>query len=274
MKFKNYTLIFFVFISLGVGKVMGQDKDSTHVASDTSEVSDLQKFNEKNWKSYETEEERNTFYKDWKKKDSAELEKKTELKPKHRRVLSKIYKDLSFADKIRYKWGEKKLQRKYKRLYRQDKNRFKKTIRWSRPDKNYSKSEMKGLEKEQKIKYLKLKNSWDSRKEAYRKQKIMHRFDKKEKRLRKRYALSQHEKIVLNKALGRSLDAEEKSTYRRARRKQIVFTRKLTKLRKRRHYRLQNKQTKKRLNKKPSKLRDRDYFVKKNRKFREEQNSN
>ena len=227
-----------------------------------------QDFNKENWKSFETEDERNEFFYEWKTKDSTEIEKKTQLKPKNRKVLSKIYKDLSFTDKMRYRRAERRLERKFKKMYRKDIRRFKKTIRWSAPDKKYSKSGMSGMEKEQKIKYLRQTSIWNSRKEALKKQKVKTRFNKKELRLRKRYALSPEEKIVLNKALGKRLDPDEKRTFSKAKRKQVVFTKKLTKLRKRRHFKLQNKEGKKRLRKKSQKLHARDYYVKKNRERR------
>ena len=248
MYFKQFGIVFFLFLHLMSVGLYAQDSIQVADSTTGSHGGDsLKPFSEKNWKSYENEEERIEFYKEWNSKDSLKLEEKYDLKPKQRALLSKIYKELNAAEKIKYRLAERKIHRKQKKRYKKQKKRFKKTIQWSKPSNNLSKSDLKNLDREQRIRHYKAKLIWESRKEAFRRQKVKKRFERKEKRLRKRYALSQEEKEILNKAQGRALESSEKRKFRKAKRKQIKFTEKLQKLRKKRHIKLQDKETRKRL---------------------------
>lgn len=259
-QYKTAFILIFLFLPLWL---FGQDStfvadtiavaDTAAVADSISsgqnpasdEASDLPKFNKQNWTAFETEDERIEFYKKWKTADSAKTEEKYRLKPEQRAVLSKIYKDLKFGEKIKYHWANQKIKRKQKKHFRTEKRKFKKTIRWSRPE--GSRQGLKNMEKEQKIRYLKAENLWKSRKEAYRRARVKKRFNRKEQRLRKRYALSQNEKTILNKGMGMSLEPGEKRIYRKAKKKQVIFTKKLLKLRKRRQFKIQDRATRKRI---------------------------
>lgn len=236
-------LLFFVSSIFFRLSAQGSIQNSLESAQ-TIDADSLPSFNEKNWKKMEDPEAQSEFLQAWSKKDSVKLEEKYALKPAQRAVLSKLYKELNPAEKLKYRLAERKLHKKQKRRFRRHKKRYKKAVRWSKPD-----GKFQSLDTEQKLRHYKAKRIWLARKEAYRKLKVKKRFDRRENRLRRRYALSPDEKIVLNKAQGKALESDEKRTFRKARKKQIKFSKKLQKLRKRRHFRLQDKETRKRLQK-------------------------
>ncbi len=226
--------------------VMSADTLNNTPSNNAGLGSDLPKFNKTNWKNLETEEERIEFFNKWKSADSAKIAEKMQLKPKERAVLSGVYKDLKFKDKVRYRIANRKIERKRKKHFRAQKRKFKKTIVWSKPG---GVLKLQKMERSQKISMLKARNIWLARKEAYRRAKVRKHFDRKEARLRKKYKLSKEEKIILNKSMGMSLKPSEKRIASNARNKQNIFTRKLTKLRRRRQFRLQDKPTRKRIKK-------------------------
>ncbi len=250
-------LILFPQIVLGQDSIPNErsvagDSIENKPVKETVSSEDLPRFNKSNWKSFENEEERIEFYKKWVSADSAKIEEKMRLKPKKRIMLSKVYKNLNFFEKFKYRLAYTKVQRKRRKHFKSQKRKFKKTISWSKP--GVGDKVLKNSDREAKIKYYKAQNVWLSRKEEYRKMKIKERFARKEIRLEKRYALTVEEKTMINKSLVMRMKPEERAIVARGRKKQVTYTRKLNKLRKRRHLKYQDKPTERKLKRQKKQL--------------------
>lgn len=200
-------------------------------------------------------DEQDSLLRAWDAYDKEYYRKKFAPNKKDKEVALK--KKRNVFEKIRYKRLKNKRFRLRKKLIYRQNRRYKNTLFYDRFNKSEA-SSGDSISEARRYKIVNKRYKRDAKREAVSKNKTVIKYDRKENRLRNRYELSDNEKMVLNKGKAMRLKGSEKQTFKRARRKQEKFTKKLLKLRKKRAFALQNKTVQNRMKKKRKKIERRD----------------
>lgn len=200
-------------------------------------------------------EEQDSVFKAWDAYDKEFYKKKYAFTKKEVKIAIKI--DRNFLEKIIYKRARKKPYKLRRKIINRQNKRYQKTLRYERLNKSET-APSDSISDKQRYKIVNKRYKRGAKREAIRKNKVVLKYDKKEQRLRRRYELSENEKMILNKGKGVRLRGTEKRTFKKARKKQEDFTKKLLKLRRKRSFALQSKNVQDRMRKNKKKNKERD----------------
>lgn len=202
-------------------------------------------------------EQQDSVFKAWDAYDKEFYKKKYAFTKKE--VVVAIKKHRTFWERVIYNRARKKPYKHKKKLITRQNSRYQKTLRYERIRKTETVPN-DSISDKRKYKIVNKEYKRGAKREAIRKNKVVLKFDKKEERLRRRYELSDNEKMLLNKGKALRLRGLEKRIFKKARKKQIKFTEKLLKLRRKRSFELQSKNVQNRMkkNKKTNKKRDKE----------------
>lgn len=205
--------------------------------------------------------EKDSLLRKWSAYDMKKYREKYSYSKSEKKSMSKPQKNL--IDKYKIRKAYKKPVKYRKKLLKRKNARLKKTLAFEKPQK-MSDAQWDNTSSEDRLKYIQRRSRYQGQKEAIRKNKVVQKYDKKEDKITKKYALSDEEKLILNKGRGMHLRGTEQLIFKRAQSKQQKFSDEFIELRRKRQVEIQNLSTQKKIKERQKSMNKRDKQLSKN----------
>ncbi|NPA67554.1 MAG: hypothetical protein GXO50_02985 [Chlorobi bacterium] len=232
-------------------RIFGKHSDDT---VKTNNIEKPQRISPGTWNTMSAEQQ-DSLLRAWDEYDKEHYKKKYAFTQKEKECDMK--RDKTLTDKLILKKAANKPYKYKRKLINRKIKRYRKTMLYERFDKSET-APSDSLSDAKRYQLINKQYKREAKQEAIRKNKVILKFDRKEERLRRRYKLTDNEMIILNKGKGMPLKGSEKIIYAKARKKQEKFTEKLLKLRRKRSFKLQNKEVRKRIKAEKKEIKKRD----------------